>query len=71
VTALIKYETPVDPREDYIRAYIRGMYALYLRCPGRDTRDENGVVDLGELGESRSDRGIDRATPYSPGRVRA
>ena len=62
---LVKYQPPKaadQQREDYIAA----MYLLYLRCPGRDTRDASGVLDLGEIGETKSDRGIYRWCPYAP-----
>lgn len=67
--AITKYEPRKEP-EDPQEAYIWRMWQIFIRCPKRDTRDESGVLDLGEIGPTKSDRGIDRATPYSPGRVR-
>jgi hypothetical protein len=53
-------QNPDDPRE----AYIRAMFALYVQCPGRDTRDATGAYSLGEIGET-APKNWSKATPYS------
>ncbi len=62
---LIKSRRP-DPDFD---TFIFALWLMYLRAPA--TRTAPGEqVDLGEIGEDRSSRGVDRPTPYSPGRVK-
>jgi len=64
VLAIVKYTRPrtyEEIREDYIRA----MWLLYRQVPGRETRDESGALDLGEVGATKSDHDIKRWCPYS------
>ncbi len=49
--------------------YIDAMWLQFLRAPSKRQPDDDGKYSLGEIGET-SDRGIDRPTPYSPGRVK-
>jgi hypothetical protein len=67
--AIIPY---VRPRtlEEIHEDYVAAMWLLFLRCPGHENRDIDGMFDLGTIDNPRSDRGIDRPTPYSPGRVK-
>ena len=50
-------------------AYVRVMWLMFLRASATPTAPGE-PVDLGEIGEDRSSRGVDRATPYSPGKIR-
>jgi hypothetical protein len=50
--------------EDWREVYIRAMYALYLQCPGRETKDVTGAYHLGEIGET-APKNWTKATPYS------
>jgi hypothetical protein len=60
--SIVKYRPPdEDPRE----AYIRAMFALYMQCPGRETKDVTGAYHLGEIGET-APKNWSKATPYSP-----
>jgi hypothetical protein len=64
---LIKHQrrgTAQEIHDDYVAA----MWLLYLRCPGRDTRDETGAYQLGEIG-SAAEKSWTRPTPYRPVRV--
>jgi hypothetical protein len=55
--------------EEKRRLHIEAMWLAFLRAPAKATAPGE-PVDLGEIGEERSSRGVDRPTPYSPGRVR-
>ena len=50
--------------------YVTAMWVLFLQTPAQPQPDVDGMFSLGEIGTTRSDRGVDRPTPYSPGRVR-
>jgi hypothetical protein len=45
-------------------AYIRAMWSMFLRAPGKNTLPGERVY-LGEIGETR-DKDWERLTPYSP-----
>jgi hypothetical protein len=62
-SSIVKYR-PTD-NEDPRDLYVRAMYALYLRCPGRETKDVTGAYHLGEIGET-APKNWSKATPYSP-----
>ena len=66
MTAIIKAQPRIDPRELYIAA----MFAMYMRAPARPTREEvkqGAITDLGEIGSAR-EKNWSRETPYSPAR---
>lgn len=52
--------------EEKVRAY----WALFLLMNANPRPEPDGSFYLGELGQTKSDRGVDRPTPYSLGRVR-
>lgn len=62
---IVKYQKSKTPEVQH-ENYVAAMYLLFLRCPGRETRDEAGAYHLGEIGETKSDRGIERWCPYAP-----
>jgi hypothetical protein len=64
---IIPYKMAVDPRE----ARIAALWLMYLRAPAHDNPDVDGMYSLGEIGQTKSDRGVDRWCPYSIGRIRA
>jgi hypothetical protein len=51
--------------EDWREIYIQAMFALYMQCPGRETKDVTGAYHLGEIGET-APKNWSKATPYSP-----
>jgi hypothetical protein len=57
-----RVKTSEEIREERIAA----MWLLFLRCPNRENRDETGAYHLGEIGETKSDRGVERWCPYAP-----
>ena len=59
---------PLSEEEQH-RLHFERMWLAFLRAPAKATA-LGEVVDLGKIGEERSSRGVDRPTPYSPGRVR-
>jgi hypothetical protein len=60
----------VPTAEELETLRIYALWLLYGRAPGKCEPEDDGSYSLGEIGETRSDRGIDRPTPYSPGRVK-
>ena len=56
--------------EDLRDRYILAMWLMFLRAPGRDTRDESGAYHLGEIG-SDAPKNWYKDTPYSPAKRRA
>jgi hypothetical protein len=46
--------------------FILAMFLMYARAPKQPQPDTDGFYSLGEIGETRSDRGIDRWSPYAP-----
>jgi hypothetical protein len=43
---------------------VAAYWLMFLRCPGKATAPGE-VVDLGEIGESKSNWGVNRWCPYS------
>jgi hypothetical protein len=66
---LIRYQRPLS-REEAEEARLWSLWLLYGKAPSKAQPDFDGMYDLSEIGETRSDKGIERATPYSPGRVK-
>ena len=68
--AIVKHQRVLtnDERE---QARLWSLWLLYGKCPSNAEPDVDGYFDLQEIGETRSDCGIERATPYSPGRVKS
>jgi hypothetical protein len=42
------------------------LWLMYGRCPSEAKPDVDGHFDLGEVGETRGDRGVERWCPYAP-----
>jgi hypothetical protein len=58
--------TAIIHRErEFSDEYINMMYWLFLRCPGVDTRDASGALELGEIGPV-AEKSWTKDTPYSP-----
>jgi hypothetical protein len=53
---------------EFSEDYIQARWLLFLRWPGRDTRDDARASDLGEVGAIRA-KNWTKATPYGPARV--
>jgi hypothetical protein len=50
------------------RLRIEAMWLQFLRAPRRVEPDVDGHFDLGEIGEEKASRGIERWCPYAPAR---
>ncbi len=67
--AIVRHQRVLSA-EERENARLWSLWLLYGKCPSKAEADADGFFDLQEIGETRSDRGIERATPYSPGRVK-
>ncbi len=55
-----------ESAEEKHAAYVRAMWLQFLRTPANPLPDADGMFDLGEVGQSKSDGKILRWCPYSP-----
>ena len=60
---IVKYERPLTPEEQE-EARLWALWLMYGRAPATPTAPGQ-KVDLGEIGETKSDRGVERWCPYS------
>jgi hypothetical protein len=67
MSVIIKRPPTAGEQEE---ARIWALWLLYGKMPPNAKPDVDGKFELGEIGETRSDRGVERDTPYSPGRIR-
>jgi hypothetical protein len=64
---LVKYQRLLTDEERQ-EARLWSLWLLYGKAPSNAEPDADGFYDLQEIGETKSDRGVDRPTPYSPAR---
>jgi len=58
---VVKYQP--QPNVD---AFIFAMMLMYARAPKKSEPEIDGSFVLGEIGETKSDRGVERWCPYAP-----
>jgi len=61
IVKVVRKKSEEELRADYVAA----MWLQFLRCPSTAAPDVDGFYDLQEIGETKSDRGVLRDTPYS------
>jgi hypothetical protein len=61
VVKFTRQKTAGELHDEKVSAY----WLLFLRAPSRKT-GPGECVNLGEIGETRSDRGVERWCPYAP-----
>jgi len=49
---------------------VAAYWSLFLLMNANPKPLDDGSYYLGEIGATKSDRGVSRATPYSPGRIK-